>query len=298
MKWLADKALATAQDVKDLAARLISDGTGFLRSTIGSLPFVSGTRVIQIAGDIPADETHYFLVPLRTAPDGYALSIQHALPPGHGLVNDLPKVRIFHLPSTAARERLEQILTAGFGGKFREELATESHSDLADRIDRIATEIDKQSERVTGGLLIIGGVVAIANPLLGVGIAAKALFPSVGSKVTGEAMKFVSEKLRISARRGAEEQAEEKAAAEVKKLQPVIHLNPLLTTLEVALANEDPAHDPAAQTVEPDRFHTHTIRAIVQTYADLLATDEAPAAACLHGYDIGWLRALSRQDAK
>lgn len=111
-------------------------------------------------------------------------------------------------------------------------------------------------------------------------------------------MKFVSEKLRISARRGAEEQAEEKAAEEVKKLQPVIHVNPLLTALEAALANEDPAHDPTAQTIEQDRSHTHTIRAIVQTYADLIATDEAPAAACLHGYDIGWLRALSRQDAK
>jgi hypothetical protein len=294
MKWLADKVLTTAQDVKELASRLLADSAGFLRSSIGSLPLIAGTRVLEISSDVPADETHYFLIPLRTAPDGYAVSIQHALPPGFGLANELPKVRIFHLPSAAARERLEQILATVLGKKYREENAADSHSDMADRIERIATEIDKQSERVTGGLLVIGGVIAIANPLLGVGIAAKALFPSVGSKVTNEALRFVGEKLRISAKRSADEQAVEKATGEVKKLKPVVHTNPLLSTLEAALCNDDPDHDPAAQAVAPDRFHALTVRAIVQTYTDILTQDDPPADARLHGYDIGWLRALSR----
>jgi hypothetical protein len=298
MKWITDKVVGTAQDIKDLTSRLLADGASFLRSSIGSLPLIAGTHVMETAGVLPADETHYFLVPLRTVPDGYAVSIQHALPSGVGVANNLPKVRIFHLPSTGARERMEEILTAALGKKYREENPAEAHSDLADRIERIATEIDKQSDRVTGGLLVIGGVVAIANPLLGVGIAAKALFPSVGSRVTNEALRFVSEKLRSSAKRGAVEQACEKAASEVEKLKPVLHANPLLAALEAAVSRDEPDFDPAAHISSPDRFHALTVRAIVQTYADILKEEEPPAEARLHGYDVGWLRSLARQDAR
>ncbi len=298
MKWITDKVIGTAQDIKELASRLVADGVGFLRSSIGSLPLITGTRVMEIASDVPADETHYFLVPFRTAPDGYAVSIQHALPPGYGLANDLPKVRVFHLPSVAARERMEEILAASLGKKYREENAADAHSEMAVRIERFATEIDKQSERVTGGLLVIGGVVAIANPLLGVGIAAKALLPSVGSKITNEALRFVTEKLRISAKRGADEKAAQQAAMDVQQLKPVIHINPLLALLETAVSTDDPGFDPAAQPSAPDRFHALTARAISQTYADILAQNEPPAEARLHGYDIGWLRALGRLDVK
>jgi hypothetical protein len=296
MKWITDKVVGTAQDIKELAYRLVADGASFLRTSIGSLPLITGTKVMEITSDAPADETHYFLVPLRTAPDGYAVSIQHALPAGYGLANDLPKVRIFHLPSAAARERMEEILISNLGKNYREQNAADAHSEMAVRIERIAAEIDKQSERVTGGLLVIGGVVAIANPLLGVGIAAKALFPSVGSKVTNEALRFVSEKLRISAKRGAEEKAAQVAATEVGKLKPVVHANPLLALLENAVNNEAPDFDPSSQPCASDRFQTITARAIVQTYADILAMETQPTEARLHGYDIGWLRALSRLD--
>lgn len=296
VKWITDKIVNTAQDITELASRLVADGASFLRSSIGSLPLITGTRVMEISGDVPADETHYFLVPLRTAPDGYAVSIQHALPEGYGLANDLPKVRIFHLPSIAARERMEEILINSLGKKYRDENAADAHSETADQIERIAAEIDKQSERVTGGLLVIGGVVAIANPLLGVGIAAKALFPSVGSKVTNEALRFVSEKLRISAKRDAEEKAAQVAATEVGKLKPVVHANPLLALLENAVSNEAPDFDPSSQPYASDRFQAITARAIVQTYADILAMETPPHEARLHGYDIGWLRALSRLD--
>jgi hypothetical protein len=296
MKWFSDKIVNTAQDVKELASRLVADGASFLRSSIGSLPLITGTRVMEISGDLPADETHYFLVPFRSAPDGYAVSIQHALPEGYGLANDLPKVRIFHLPSGSARERMEEILVRNLGKKYREENAADANSEIAGRIERIAAEIDKQSERVTGGLLVIGGVVAIANPLLGVGIAAKALFPSVGSKVTNEALRFVSEKLRISAKRGADEKAAQVAATEVEKLKPVVHTNPLLALLETAVSNDSPDFDPSAQHCDLDRFRMITTRAIVQTYADILAMETPPNEARLHGYDIGWLRALGRAD--
>jgi hypothetical protein len=300
MKFLADKIINTAYDAKNLAARLVSGGVEYLRTTIGALPLFAGTRVYEATDDLVADETHYFLIPFRTVEEGYAISVQRMLPAGHGLENDLPKRRVFHLPALSARERLEAILTAGL---TRENLALtqeSTHSEFAERLERIAGEIDKQSDRVTGGLLIIGGAVAIANPLLGVAIAAKAIFPSLGSKITNEALRFIGGKFRASAKRGVEEAAQEKAAGEVKRLEPFIFADPLLALLESVLSNDDPSYDPYAAMPEPDdspaskRQREITAKAITQTYADILAATDPPPAAKLHAADIAWLRWLAR----
>jgi hypothetical protein len=300
MKFLADKIISTAQDAKDLAVRLVSGGVDYLRSTVGSLPLFAGTRVYEATDDLTADETHYFLIPLRTVPDGYVISVQRAIPTGHGLENGLPKRRVFHLPALAARERLEAILTANLARENLAQTPGATHSDFADRLDTIADEIDKQSDRVTGGLLVIGGAVAIANPLLGVAIAAKAIFPSLGSKITREALKFVGGKFRASAEQSGREAAEKKAAGEVNRLEPSIYADPLLTLLDTALSTEAAEHDPYAEMPETDgtpgsnRVRELTARAIAQCYAAVLAAPDPPAAAKLHAPDIAWLRWLSR----
>lgn len=304
MKFLADKIISTAQDAKNLATRLVSGGVEFLKSTVGSLPLISGTRVYEADDDLAADETHYFLVPLRTVPEGYAINVQRVLPSGCGLENDLPKRRVFHLPALAARERLEAILTANL---TKEHLSLQpkeaAHSDFADRLERVADEIDKQSNRVSGGLLVIGGVVAIANPLLGVGIAAKAIFPSLGSKITNEALKFIGGKFRASAERGVRDAAQEKAEKELERLEPVIFSNPILTLLETAVSTDDPEHDPYPQMPDPGdkpgakRLRETTARAITQCYADVLDAADPPTEAKLHAPDIAWLRWLSRSVA-
>jgi hypothetical protein len=49
---------------------------------------------------------------------------------------------------------------------------------------KIADEIDYKSNLVSGGLLIIGGAIAITNPLLRMGGAANSLLPSLGAKLT------------------------------------------------------------------------------------------------------------------
>jgi hypothetical protein len=302
MNWIPDKVVSTAQEVKDFALRLVSGGCEFVRSSVGALPLFAGTQAYQAEEDLAADETHYFLVPLRTVPEGYATSVQRAVPAGQGLENDLPKRRIFHLPALSARGTLEAILTADLA---KTNLSGEdAESELGERLERIADEIDKQAERVTGGLLLIGGAVAIANPLVGVAIAAKALFPAIGSRISHHALKYFGGKFRASAKRGAQAAADKKAAQTVKRLEPQLFINPLLGVLEAAVAEADPQHDPHA--VMPDeetagdgrRVRLLTARAITQCYADLLALPEPPGAANLHAPDIAWLRSLARKEKK
>jgi hypothetical protein len=248
-----------------------------------------------------ADETHYFLVPFRCADEGYALHVQRALPPGTGLVNSLPRRRIFHLPDLAGRERLESLLHFSLAGQAMAEIP--AGSDLADRLEKMAEAIDEQTGRVTGGLLVVGGIVAIANPLLGVGIAAKALLPSAASVVTKGAAGYVSDKLRSRAKKNRVEEARDEAAEEVRKLKPELFENPLLRLLEQAVSTADPAHDPAFEELKiaPDlpwmRLRGLTTTAVAACYRDILDDPADCVKAALHPPDVQWLRSLQHDSS-
>ena len=99
MKFLTDPIVKTAKDVTDLSSRLVEDGIGFLKTSIGSIPIFAGTKVYVAEEGMGADETHYFLIPFRPVERGYAIGTQRVLPEGIGPENDLPKRRVFHLPA-------------------------------------------------------------------------------------------------------------------------------------------------------------------------------------------------------
>jgi hypothetical protein len=84
----------------------------------------------------------------------------------------------------------------------------------------LGEEIDKQSHWVTGGLIVVGGVVAIANPLLGVGIAAKAILPELGGKLTKFGLGAAADKMREVTSSWRSGRARKEAEAEVKAMKP------------------------------------------------------------------------------
>jgi hypothetical protein len=297
VKFLTDPIVKTAKDVAELSSRLVEDGLGFLKASIGSIPIFAGTKVYIAEEGMGADETHYFLIPFRASPRGYAIGTQRVLPEGAGPENDLPKRRVFHLPKHTAIEILERFLA--------EDLALEhaglanSNSDLADRLDAVANEIDKKSNYVTGGLLLIGGAVAIANPLIGVGIAAKALLPGVGAVLSREGLKKVGSFLRRKRAGDVGKEAEKRAEREVERLKPEVHENELLSRLEEALSTSDPSFDPAMQDwPSPEnsaamRVQSITAEALLNCYREVLdAGEKAAHEAKLHAADRAWLRSL------
>ena len=133
-------------------------GVDFLKSSIGSLPFFAATSVDAAEGNPERDETHYFLVPDPGAEGGYDLAERRRLPEGVGTLNSLPKVRIFHVHDPAGLALLEEKLLGEISTKKIAEKGTES--DFAARMETLGKEIDKQSNWVTGGLIVVGGVVA------------------------------------------------------------------------------------------------------------------------------------------
>ena len=297
MKFLTDPIVKSAKDVAELSSRLVEDGVGFLKTTFGSIPIFAGTKVYVVEQGVGADETHYFLIPFRAAERGYAIGTQRVLPEGVGPENDLPKRRVFHLPRGVEVEALERFLEDDLA---EANLATaDADSDLADRLDAVANEIDKKSNYVTGGLLLIGGAVAISNPLVGVGIAAKAIVPGVGAVLSREGLKKVGDLLRKKRAGDVEEEAERLAKREVKKMKPEVHENHLLSQLEEALSHSDAGFDPALRPDEthPDvaemRVRSITAGAIVNAYVEVLESGGGDLEeARLDPPDVRWLRSL------
>lgn len=297
MRKLIDPAIRSAKELSLTAKRIAEDGLENFRGQLGNIPFFSSVKIIESNALKGRDETHYFLVPYRLAQSGYALFTQRVLPDGVGPSNALPKARIFHLPDEGAITTIEMLAADQIKEQKLENI--DSSAPLADRLDLLAEEIDSQSNKITGGLVIIGGVVAIANPVLGLGIAAKALLPTVTSKLSKHGINHVSDWLRDRKVKSLEETASNAAQKEIKKLAPEIMSDPVLRLLEESLSTSDVSYDPsipfASMMNTPDEAAATilTASAISQVYADCLVNNTTHTEAKLHPADLTWLNSLA-----
>ncbi|MEZ5301778.1 MAG: hypothetical protein R3F11_14170 [Verrucomicrobiales bacterium] len=287
------KLVERAKDAGQLAADLASSGVKFLESNLASLRLFSSLSAMS-SQEADRDETHYLLVPFAAADPPFALFTKRVIPEGHGATNELPKARLFHLPDPAARQALDAILLRETAAKKRAEIASEA--DLASRLDSLAEQIDKQTNLVSGGLLLIGGAVAFANPLVGAAIIAKSLLPSLGAKASKLGFNYVGGKLRKWHDWRADASAQSAARDEIKRLKPEIAINPLLKSLDVILASEDPKHDPFVAepswvtAFERARDLAITAEAIRCIYAAELSRRAPSPDSRLHDLDLRWLR--------
>lgn len=245
MKKIWDPIIRTADDLQNTAGRLIDGSVQFFRAKLGSLKLLSSSNA-EVGSE--RDETHYLLVPSLQEPSGYGLYRTRSLPEGVGPENDLPKVRIFHLPAAGTEELLADLICRELKEEKLE--GAELESGIANRLEMIADEIDRQCDRVSGGLLLVGGVVAIANPLLGVGIAAKSLLPGIGSKLSVHGIKHASGWLQSRKKQSAQSEAEKGARKEVARLEPEIRENAILAILERVLNSPDGNVDPLLESAK------------------------------------------------
>lgn len=237
MQELWSECLKRLKEAPDAALEYGRSGVSFLKSSIGNLPFLAATSADIATGNPERDETHYFLVPEPGQEGGFILAERRRLPEGTGSVNSLPKVRVFHVHDPAAIEVLEQRLAGKIGSERLSEPGGIDR-DLVARLESLGEEIDKQSHWVTGGLIVIGGVVAVANPLLGIGIAAHAILPELGAKLAkfgfgtaADVMKRMGDSWRSSVAKRA-------GAAEVKRMKAELVIDPVLVHLDRMVACE------------------------------------------------------------
>jgi hypothetical protein len=279
-------------DAGALAKKLAESGMRSVKGGIAGIPLFGA---LEATVDAPSDrdEMHYLLVPLPGEGSKFAIFTKRALPAGVGAANDLPKVRIFHVSSGSAaplleKELIEQLVQRGLS-------TAETGSGVADGLDQIANAIDAETSKVSGGLLLIGGAVAIFNPLLAVGIAATAILPSLGAITVKAGTDFLGDKLRGWSKSSAEAKIRSVASADVGQIKPIVIPNPILRTLDAIITNPTTDYDPALDRATwpgeftPHRHYEITLEAIGEVYADVLSGKRpAPLAECHQK----WLRLL------
>ena len=221
---------------------------------------------------------------------------------GYAAVNDLPKARVFHLPGPGSEELLERLILDEAVEKKRAEAQPGEIKPIAERLSEIGEEVDKQASRLTGGLLIVGGVVAIVNPVIGVGILAHALAPAIGAKLGGEGLKYLGEKSKLRRAENEEKQREIEAKEELKSIEIRLAVNPVLQTLGEALATTAEEFEPMLDGYDFSRFAMDgwkgqqmlqlTARAVGSVYASVLKDKKEHGPAGLGPEDVRWLETL------
>lgn len=220
-----------------------TSGIQSVSKMVGSLMLFGSTT--SAPADQKYDERHYFLIPDRRSPEAYSLAILRSLPDGVPPINDLPKRRIFHLPNEHSQAMLRDLLIKQT--QSAELAKPNAHKSMADRTREIADYIDALDDRIFGGFLLIGGLVALFNPVAGVAIAAKSLLPSLGLFATKYGLQFAGESLTQAELERKAKQAEKDVLKQFKGSNTITFTSPLLTIWDQALRTTESEFDPELQ---------------------------------------------------
>jgi len=150
-------------------------------------------------------------------------------------------------------------------------------------------------------MLLVGGIAAIANPLLGAGIAAKALLPGATSLLSKYGIRPAGEKLSKSQLEKKIQQAKDSVQNDFESASTIQVVNPILQELELALKTTEKEHDPiidfnlasgSIDALDGERWRELTETALYHIYAEVVETPEKHKNACLGPEDIRWLNLI------
>jgi len=299
-KWVGQ-----AKDLGYAALSQASDAIGatggFVKSAVGQAWLFGSTETSSSYGHDRFDEKHYFLIPDRRSDLGYSLYAMRCLPDGVPPVNDLPKRRLFHLPNAHAMPTVEQILLAD--AREAAGSTTVSKESFGTRLNEIADQIDRLDGKVFNGVLLIGGLVALINPLAGAAVAMKALIPSVGLLLSKYGLQYAGDAANSREIASRIRAAEKEVLKQFSDSGTDSIVNPLLSQLDRALETSEDEYDPILDfdanalsfgKRDRDRMFLLTCQAICNTYEDVLNKSFIADRTGLGTEDIRYLKMLQQ----
>ena len=291
MKKNVQKLLEKAKLTPEVVETMAKEG---IRSVSGACMGMGVFRSLSAlsVSDLEKDETHYLLVPVpgsKLREREFVLFSKRVIPEGYGAMNSLPKERVFHLPDLSAEAHLRKQLASSFveeqnhegGGKVVE---------LADRLEKLAEEIDKETDKVSGGILLVGGVTTLLNPLAGIGILASGVLPSIGGKIAKTGASAAGEQLRGWSRERQKDKSEKDAKTKVSRLKPQVFVNPVLHKLETVLTNATGQEDPllesgtSASDFPNQRYFLMTAEGVTEVYEGLPSEKSSPLSSAIKSW--------------
>ena len=215
-------------------------------------------------------------------------------------INDLPKHRIFHLPNEHALPTVEHILLAD--ARDSAESESDSTASLSNRIQDLADQIDKLDSKMFSGVLLIGGLVALLNPVAGAVVAAKALIPSIGLLLSKHGLQYAGDGVKSVEVSQRIKSAEKEVLKQFKGSATELIVNPLLRQFEHALQTSEEEYDPLMEfdssqlefgTRDRERMLKLTCQALTNTYEDLLKNPKGHSQADIGPEDLRFLRLVA-----
>lgn len=250
--------LGLGKDLISFVGNTLDSGIGLVTGSFASIPFF-GTTQSDDYDHRKFDEKHYFLIPTPDTEPGFAVHIIRSLPKGVPPINDLPKQRLVHLPNVHALPMLTDMMVKS----AKEQAETNLDSNFLSRnLDGFVDEIDRIDAKLFSGSLLVGGLVALVNPLAGGAIAMKSMMPAVGVTLSKYGLKFASETISNMDAANQIKKAEKDVLAQFKSGQTIQIINPLLANMSQS-ENSDPILEFECQ--DYDIPHTDNIRLLELT---------------------------------
>lgn len=296
MKTLFRKSLESVSLVAEKALNELSHKYTLVKDIVNDLPVFVSSQKTEKYGLEKYDEKHYFIIPFMLSSVKIALHSMRCLPEGIPEINDLPKRRVFHFPNEHSEALVRKLLVDN-----AKEIIEENHSNDTHTLTNLANDIDALDKKLTYGMLLVGGMAAIVNPLVGAGIAAKALLPGVAVLLTKYGIRPAGEKMSKSQLEKKIKEAETRVLKKFEESSTIQVVNPILQELELALCTTERQHDPLLDfdlskghiaELEGERWRELTETAVYHVYADIISDPSKHKDACLGPEDLRWLKVI------
>jgi len=271
-------------------------GLTFVKDTINGLPVFSSREQSGRYGGVEYDEKHYFFIPYYLSEYNFAIHTMRCLPVGVPDVNTLPKRRVFHFPNNHSENELKEYMHGS-----AKEIVCESNENELNTLETLANDIDALDKKLTYGMLAVGGIAAVFNPLVGAGIAVKALLPGFASIVNKFGLRPAGKKLSQLKLDKDVKEAQDSITNDFEHSNTLRVINPILQELELALRTNEEEHDPLVDPnlavgsipeIEHDRWRQLTEKAICHVYKEAFYNAKLHQKARLGPEDIRWLNTM------
>lgn len=296
MKNYFTKSLDSANGIAKKLLDELSHKFTLVKDIVNDLPVFVSSEKTENYGLKKYDEKHYFVIPFMLSNVKIVLHSMRCLPVGVPEINDLPKRRIFHFPNEHSEALVRKLLLDN-----SKEIIEENSLDDTHTLVNLANDIDALDKKLTYGMLLIGGMAAIVNPVVGAGIAVKAITPGVVGLLTKYGLRPVGEKISKSQLEKKVYEAEARVLKEFEEASTMQVVNPILQELELALSTSESQHDPildfdlsmgSIAELDGERWRELTKSALYHVYNDVISVPDKHKEACLGPEDIRWLKLI------
>lgn len=295
MKGFYRKTKNAVTSVSERVSTQVGQGVSFVNDVVDGIRVIASFERSD-SYQVEYDEKHYFVIPFKLSETGFALHTMRCLPESALEINDLPKRRVFHFPNEHYESALREHLL-----RSSEDLVIENTSTRKSTLESLANDIDVLDNKLTYGMLLIGGLAAIFNPLIGAGIAVKAVTPGAVGLVNKYGLRPLGEKLTNSSVERSVKDAQTSVLKQFTESTTLKIINPILQELELALGTNQDQHDPlldpnlssgSIPELDGERWRDLTERAIWHVYGDVHRDTSMHEKASLGPEDIRWFNTL------